>query len=215
MFLELGILPVQFEIEKRQLLFLKRVLDKEKGDPVYQVYDNMTKYQYENNWAKCVITLRERYDLPLNDQNIRNMSKFQWKKFVNERIRSFAFDFLLIRCQMNSKTKHLKYEKFVQASYLTRLSPQIARMIFRARVKMYDIKVNFKRMCRENTLCPFCRYCEETFEHIFHCPEGLSCPLDIRFTHQDDLTDNACDSILMLKVGKYLLKYRKYRELII
>ena len=215
MFLELGILPVQFEIEKRQLLFLKRILDKEKGDLVYQVYDNMTKYQYENNWAKCVVTLRERYDLPLNDQNIRNMSKFQWKKFVNERIRSFAFDFLFIRCQMNSKTKHLKYEKFVQASYLTCLSPQIARMIFRARLKMYDIKVNFKRMYRENTLCPFCRYCEETFEHIFHCPEGLSCPLGIRFTHQDDLTDNPGDSVLMLKVGKYLLKYRKYRELII
>ena len=149
---------------KRQQLFLKRILDKEKGDPVYQVYDNMTKYQYENNWAKSVVTLRERYDLPLNgiDQNIRNMSKFQWKKFGNERIRSFAFDFLLMRCQMNSKTKHLKYEKFVQASYLTCLSPQIARMIFRARLKMYDIKVNFKRMYRENTLCPFCRYCEET-----------------------------------------------------
>ena len=128
MFLELRILPVQLENWKKQL-FLKRMLDKEKGDPVYQVYDNMTKYQYENNWAKCVVTLRERYDLPLNDQNIRNMSKFQWKKFVNERIRSFAFDFLLIRCQMNSKTKHLKYEKFVQASYLTCLSPQIARMI--------------------------------------------------------------------------------------
>ena len=30
---------------------------------------------------------------------------------------------------------------------------------------MYDIKVNFKRMYRENTLCSFCRYCEETFEH--------------------------------------------------
>ena len=215
MFLELGILPVQFEIEKRQLLFLKRILDKEKGDPVYQVYDNMTKYQYENNWAKCVVTLRERYDLPLNDQNIKNMSKFQWKKFVNERIRSFAFDFLLIRCQMNSKTKHLKYEKFVQASYLTCLSPQIARMIFRARLKMYDIKVNFKRMYKENTLCPFCRYSEETFEHIFHCPEGLSCPLGIRFTHQDDITDNPGDLVLMLKVGKYLLKYKKYRELII
>ena len=57
-------------------------------------------------------------------------------------------------------------------------------------------------------MCPFCRYYEETFEHIFHCPEGLSCPLGIRFTHQDDLTDNPDDSVLMLKVGKYLLKYR-------
>ena len=79
---------------------------------------------------------------------------------------------------------------------------------------MYDIKVNFKRMYKENTLCPFCCYSEETFEHIFHCPEGLSCPLGIRFTHQDDITDNPGDLVLMLKVGKYLLKYKKYRELI-
>ena len=80
---------------------------------------------------------------------------------------------------------------------------------------MYDIKVNFKRMYRENTLCPFCHYSEETFEHIFHCPEGLSCPFGVRFTHQDDITDNPGDPVLMLKVGKYLLKYKKYRELII
>ena len=34
LFLELGILPIQYEIEKRQLVFLKRILDKENDDPI-------------------------------------------------------------------------------------------------------------------------------------------------------------------------------------
>ena len=32
-FLELGILPIRYEIEKRQLLFLKRILSRETCDP--------------------------------------------------------------------------------------------------------------------------------------------------------------------------------------
>ena len=33
MYFELGILPVRYEIEMRQLLFLKRILDKKHDDP--------------------------------------------------------------------------------------------------------------------------------------------------------------------------------------
>ena len=38
LFLELGILPVRFEIENRQLFSLKRLLDQEKNDPVQNLY---------------------------------------------------------------------------------------------------------------------------------------------------------------------------------
>ena len=38
LFSELGILPIGFEIEKRQLFFFKRLLDKDKNDPVQSVY---------------------------------------------------------------------------------------------------------------------------------------------------------------------------------
>ena len=74
-FLELGILPIQFETEKCQLLFLKGLLEKDVDDPVHQLYQNMLKYHYESNWANCVFKLREKYNLPLYDQNIISMSK--------------------------------------------------------------------------------------------------------------------------------------------
>ena len=38
LFLKLGILPIRFEIEKRQLFFFKRLLDKDKNDPGQSVY---------------------------------------------------------------------------------------------------------------------------------------------------------------------------------
>ena len=45
LFLELGRLPVRFEIEKRQLSFFKRLLDKDKNDPVQNVY-------FEHGWLR-------------------------------------------------------------------------------------------------------------------------------------------------------------------
>ena len=38
LYLELGILQVKYEIEIKQLLFLKRILDKEADDPVLLSY---------------------------------------------------------------------------------------------------------------------------------------------------------------------------------
>ena len=45
LFLELGILPIQYEIEKRQLVLLKRILDRENDDPIKMSYHEMLKYQ--------------------------------------------------------------------------------------------------------------------------------------------------------------------------
>ena len=51
---------------------------------------------------------------------------------------------LTIQCANNRKTSHLKYESFVGASYLkTELDLNIARVIFKARTGMFDIKVNY------------------------------------------------------------------------
>ena len=49
MYLELGILPVRYEIEMRQLLFLKRLLDKKHADPCLHTYIEMLKFENETN----------------------------------------------------------------------------------------------------------------------------------------------------------------------
>ena len=57
MYLELGILPVRYEIEMRQLLFLKRLLDKTYDDPCLLTYTEMLKFENETNWANNALGL--------------------------------------------------------------------------------------------------------------------------------------------------------------
>ena len=45
----------------------------------------------------------------------------------------------------NRKTSHLKYESFVRTNYLKKSNPNIAGVIFKARTRMSDIKVNYRR----------------------------------------------------------------------
>ena len=85
------------------------------------------------------------FHLPLNDQNIILMSKFQWEMFVVDRIRNYVFDYLTVHCKNNDKTRHLSYTRLSPVSCLINLETYITRMIFRARLRMYDIKVILKR----------------------------------------------------------------------
>ena len=63
-FLEMGIWPVRFETEFLQLTYLKRIIDRDKNDPVFQLYQEMLKYSSENNWANNILDLRRKYNLP-------------------------------------------------------------------------------------------------------------------------------------------------------
>ena len=67
LYLELGILPVKYEIEIKQLLFLERILDKEADDPVLLSYQEVLKFGSEDNWANNILGLRQAYNFPLND----------------------------------------------------------------------------------------------------------------------------------------------------
>ena len=55
LFLEMGIWPIRFETEFRQLTYLKRIIDRDQNDPVFQLYQEMLKYSSENNWANNIL----------------------------------------------------------------------------------------------------------------------------------------------------------------
>ena len=42
-YLELGVLPIDYEIEKRQIMFLYRILQLKPTDPVYNLFCEMVK----------------------------------------------------------------------------------------------------------------------------------------------------------------------------
>ena len=121
-----------------------------------QVYQEIIKYDFENNWANNVLDLRVKYNLPLDDENIRLLSKGVWKSMVKKQVITYAFSHLTMECSYNRKTWHFKLETFQPSAYLALLPPDVARLILRARLRMLDLKVIFKKKYGHSLNCLFC-----------------------------------------------------------
>ena len=175
MYLELGILPVRYEIEMRQLLFLKRLLDKKHDDHCLLTYIEMLKFENETNWANNVLGLRRDYNLPLNYDNIKKMSVSQWKYFGKSAIFKEALLQLQVELSSNGKTNHITYQhsSLKPNDYLLQLPAHLTRLVFKAKTRMLDIKINSERKYKNCLHCPSCSEYDETFEHIFKCNAGL------------------------------------------
>ena len=94
----------------------------------------------------------------------------------------------------------------MRATYLSNFKPEVARMVFRARVGVYDIKDNFERKYDGDLNCPFCRQLRENFEHIFQCNSGIFCRRSLRWTTLSELATMK-DTQKPKKIGEFLVEY--------
>ena len=118
----------------------------------------MLEYPFEENWANDVMKLRHKYGLSMDDVSVD-----EWKYLIKCSVKNHALKCLTETCDENKKTQHLEFGKLNESPYLTALSPQTARIIFKARLGVFEIKVNFKdkyspKLCNmewrhKNTFC--------------------------------------------------------------
>ena len=139
-------MPIRYEIETRQLFFLKGILSKDPCHPAELAYEEMKKFGSEKNWANNMFGLQKAYNLPLNDTNVQNMSHQDWKHLVKSTLVRHAFVTLKKESAINKKTNHLEFVLLKPTAYLFHLDPQFARVIFNVRTRMFDIKVISKEV---------------------------------------------------------------------
>ena len=211
LYLEWGILPTKYEIEMRQVLYLKKVLGKKPDDPVLLAYKEVLKFDSEDNWVNNLLGLRKLYNLPLNDENVMKMKTEGWKLLVKSTLKREAFLQLEDQCLENRKTCHLSYDKLEARDDSFSLEPKCASIIFRTRSRMIDLNVNFKKKYEMDLRCPFCHVWDETLEHIFVCDSGLNSPkIQQNFNMaciSGDFSHKKAKSL-----GEFLDKYFIYRE---
>ena len=78
----------------------------------------MLKFKDETNWGNEVLGLRKKHNLPLKDENIKNMSERDRKSTVKSSVYGEAFFQLQMELSMNRKTSHLTYNKLCTKDYL-------------------------------------------------------------------------------------------------
>ena len=142
LFLELGILPIKFEIHKRQLTFLHHIVNLTADDPEKMLYENMKRLPFEANWLSDVLKLAAQYSINIEEQRLKSISKDTFKSRVKSAINEYAFNELKAECITQSKTKNLIYNMFEMQPYLMNLYPSQSKIILQYRAQCLKIKTS-------------------------------------------------------------------------
>ena len=167
--LELGLLPIEHEIFRRQFTFLHHILRLDHDDPVWLMYHQMKTLPYQRNWANTLLKRREMYGISLDDNKLKDLSVHAFKNLVNTKVRETVFQELVQDCKNKSKTLHLSYTSFHQQSYLTRTPPHLTYLIIRMRCNMLNTIHNRPYMFPGGNKCRACGIGNECLSHIVNC----------------------------------------------
>ena len=106
-YLELGILPLRYIIQKRRLAFLHHILTLDNEDPVYMNYVLQRNSSNQNIWTNEVARIRSQYSLHQSDEEIKLLSKNKWKSIVVDHVEKYVYSLLCDQTSLQSKTKFI------------------------------------------------------------------------------------------------------------
>jgi hypothetical protein len=204
LFLELGVLPIKYEIHQRQLVFLHHVLNLAEDDPVQCLYEQMKRLPSESNWLSDISLSAAKYGINIDEEVVRGQSKDTFKAVVRKAIELYAVDELKEECSRLKKTQGLYYDGFKTQPYLSQLYPHQSSIIMKCRAKCLDIKehrpYNFL-----NKICRGCWEEEETLDHIVNCGvEDQIQPIDLSSLDVVDIDAENALIQMAARIGNFL-----------
>ena len=132
--LETGSLPIEQEVNVRQLNFLHHILTLDDSDPVKNVYLEQLKLSNEKNWGNEIQNLRSKYQIVETDAEIATLTKETWKKLVKKNVKAYALEILNEELSLQKHGSQIgQYNELRPQNYLSTLSPYKARKMFHVR----------------------------------------------------------------------------------
>ena len=148
LYLETGAIPLRFAIYKRRLMFLHYLLNEDEKSLI----NRFLKIQMENpskqDWIHSVEKDLEFLDIFLSYDDIKELSKFQFKTFLDKATEAKALEYLNNVKLKHSKVLHIRHEELIMQPYLLPKGAwdnQLSKFLFQARSRMLDLRANFKQ----------------------------------------------------------------------
>ena len=114
----------------------------------------------------------------IEEEDIENMSRADFKALVKSAVRQAAFEHLLILQQSHSKYKHVRHNSFKMQPYMSdhTMNMEDIALLFALRTKtVRNIRSGFGQMYQSN-LCPLCNQHVDTIPELMQCQELLAVP---------------------------------------
>ena len=175
-YMETGILPLNLECEKRQLIYLWTLLNKKDQSNDIANMQLSEFSQNKNNLLNHITGLIKKFNIPTSHMDLQNISKGKWKSTVVKHIRKYANNHCVTKGKNLSKLKYLFKHKqeMMKEKYMSKLSRSEASTIFKLRTRMIHLKNNFRNIYKHDILCPRCKKEQDMEEHLFGKCEKLN-----------------------------------------
>ena len=168
LYLSIGEKPARFEIQKRRLLFMKKILHEDDESLINKFFKLQLKSPSRGDWAS--LCLKDLKELRISEsmEEIKLMPQSQFKKLVKTRVTENAFNYLIKK--QGSKGKENKCEDLSMAEYLHPTNKAISisdkQQLFAMKNRMTNIPANFPKP----NIKPKC-FCneDEDMAHIYNC----------------------------------------------
>ena len=171
LYLELGHIPARFQIIKSRLLFLKYIQEQDPKSLIHKFLFLQFKHPTRGDWASSCLKDLKFLEIEKTIEEIKEMNRNKFICFLNEAIKTKAFEYLLkLR---GKKGQEIKYSEMKMADYLTPSDTDLSitdkRYIFSIRNRMVDIPTNFPSKSKNND--EKCKKCGdlETMKHLYLC----------------------------------------------
>ena len=116
-------------------------------------------------------------EINVEDEDIEEILKSPWKKYIKEKVKSAAFRLLVNENSTKKKTKDIHFNELKMSKYLERNQRTVlSKIIFSVRSKTLDIK-EYHPWNYFTDLCVRCENNPETMNHFMTCGayESLPC----------------------------------------
>jgi hypothetical protein len=172
LYLETGQLEISHIMTVRRLMYLHNILSRHKSELIHKTFKAMKQKPVKDDWIHLVTKDLMKIDMTLeNEEDIKNVSKNQFKTIVKERVRKYAFEELENTKKNHSKVKLIVHESYKTQEYITsgNFNNNQSSLLFNLRSKCSnEFKSNFQNG-DQHFMCQMCGAYDDTQEHSLTC----------------------------------------------
>ena len=175
LYLELAVLPARYIIMLRRVLYLQVILKQNKAKSLlYNFFLAQLEQPTKNDWVTQVLKDIVSLNLNLDLNQIESMTSEKYTTLCKNAIKQVAFKFLQDKKAQSKSVKHIQFEIFKMAPYLSEnqcnLTTKERQLIFQCRFNDSDTRGN-KKWKYEETHCITCedKTQIESTKHILEC----------------------------------------------
>ena len=92
MYLEMGLLPIEYVIDIRLFVYLHYILMLMNDEPVKNLYFHQLDLAFEENLANGIHHLAKQCSIIVEEGHVKSLSREKWKTYITNKITEYGFN---------------------------------------------------------------------------------------------------------------------------